>query len=155
MKAFRFRPAHVLALRRKQHELAEAQLARAQQERDAADCLVREAAEACGCAQRDWRAQMDAVHTAVAAERHRNWIALRQAERADRQRSLGVRQLEVHRATRAVQETFMRLRALERLRDRAWRKHQLDERRHDAVEMDHLAVIRFARRSRGGIDCDD
>jgi flagellar biosynthesis chaperone FliJ len=155
MKAFHFRAASILHLRRTQHEQAETQLARTQQERDAARRIVRAADEACDDAERAYRAELDAVHAAGAVERHWNWIALKQAERADRQRRLDERRLEVHRATRAVQETFMRLRALERLRDRAWQRYQVDARRHDAIEMDQLAVIQYARRTGGGIACDD
>jgi flagellar biosynthesis chaperone FliJ len=155
MKAFRFRASAVLDVRRKQHEQAESELARTQQERDAAARVVRDADDACGRAERDYRAQLGEAHATDAVERHRNWIALKQAERADRQRRLEERLLDVQRATRASQDTFMRLRALERLRDRVWQKYQADARRHDAIEMDQLAVIQYARRTGGGIACDD
>src|SRR5882724_6265299 len=118
MKAFRFRAETVLHLRRTQHEQAETQLARAQQERDAAQQTVHVADAVVGRAEAAFRAALGALHATDAVERHRNWIALKQAERADRQRQLEERLLEVQRATRVVQETLMRLRALERLRDR-------------------------------------
>jgi flagellar export protein FliJ len=155
MKAFRFRAETVLHLRRKQHEQAETQLARTQQERDVAQQIVHRADAAVSRAEAAFRAALGAVHAADAVERHRNWIALKQAERADRQRRLEERLLEVQRATRVVQETFMRLRALERLRDRAWKKYQVEERRQDGIAMDQLAVIQYARRSGEGINYDD
>lgn len=154
MRAFRFRAVHVLDLRRRQHEAAETQLARAQQERDAAERVLRAADEAAELAAGGLRGCLGSAHTAEAVERHRNWIALKEAERADRQRWLEERQLGVSRATRVVQETFMRLRALERLRDRSLHKYQHEVRRLDAIDMDQLAVLQHARKT-GGLNGDD
>lgn len=155
MKSFRFRAATVLDLRRRQHEHAGTQLARAQEERDAAQRAVDAAEAACACAQAEYREQIGTSHPAGLHERHRNWIARKQGETEDQRRQLEARQLGVHRATAEVQYTHMRLRVLERLRDRAWRAYQDETRRRDVIEMDHLAVMQHARRTRGGIDCDD
>ena len=155
MKPFHFRAATVLDLRRRQHEHAETQLARAQEERDAAQRAVDAAEAACARARAEYREQLGTSHPAGLHERHRNWIDRKQGETEDQRRQLEERQLGVHRATAEVQHTFMRLRALERLRDRAWRAYQDETRRRDAIEMDHLAVMQHARRTTGGIDCDD
>jgi flagellar export protein FliJ len=152
MKPFRFRAAAVLDLRRRQHEHAETQLARAQAERDAAQRAVAAAEAACARAHAEYREQLGTNHTAGLHERHRNWIARKQRETEDQRRQLDARLLEVHRATAEVQGTYMRLRALERLRDRAWRTYQDETRRRDAIDMDHLAVMQHARRTRGGIE---
>ena len=155
MKSFRFRAEAVLDLRRKEHEHAETQLARAQEERDAARCAL-DLAEMAGVrARADYRTGLGTSHQAELHERHRNWIDRKQAETEDRRRRLDERQRRVQRATAEVQHTFMRLRALERLRDRAWRTYQDETRRLDAIEMDYLAVMQHARRTRGGMDCDD
>jgi flagellar export protein FliJ len=155
MKPFRFRAAVVLDLRRRQHELAQTQLARAQQERDAAARRVGEAEEACQDARREYRASLDKGDAAGALERHRTWIARRQAETDDRRRQLEERHVAVHHAAAGLRHAYTRVRVLERLRDRAWEKHQDDVRRREAIEMDYLAVTQFARRMGGGIDCDD
>jgi flagellar export protein FliJ len=155
MIPFRFRAAAVLDLRRRQHELAQTQLAHAQRERDAAVQRVLDAEVATLDAEREYRASLVAGGEAGSFERHRTWIVRRQAETDDRRRQLETRLLAVHHATAAVRHTFTQVRVLERLRDRAWRKYQDEVRRREAIEMDHLAVIQYARRMRGGIDCDD
>jgi flagellar biosynthesis chaperone FliJ len=155
MTPFRFRAAAVLDVRRGQHELAQTQLAHAQQERDAAARVVCEAEEAGHRAEREYRASLDAGAAADALERHRTWIARRQAETDDRRRQLEERHLAVHHSAANVRRTYTQVRVLERLRDRAWRKYQDDVRHREAVEMDYLAVIQYARRMGGGIDCDD
>lgn len=155
MTLFRFRAAAVLNLRRRQHELAQTQLARTQQERDAAARVVREAEEARHSAEREYRALLDAGGAAGALERHRNWIARRQAETDGRRRQLEEQHLAVHHSAANVQHAYTQVRMLERLRDRAWRKYQDEVRRREAIEMDCLAVIQYARRMGGGIDCDD
>jgi len=155
MKPFHFRATVVLELRRRQHKDAEAQLARAQEERDGAQRAVDAAVAACAQARAEYRQQLSASHTAGLHERHQNWIDRKQGETEDRRRQLEARELAVRRATAEVQHTYMRLRALERLRDRAWRAYQDEARRRDAIEMDYLAVMQHARRTTGGIDCDD
>jgi flagellar export protein FliJ len=154
MTPFRFRAAAVLDVRRRQHELAQTQLAHAQQERDAAARLVCEAAEAGRGADREYRASLDAGAAAGALERHRNWMARLQAETDDRRRQLEERHLAVHHSAADVRHAYTRVRVLERLRDRAWRKYQVEVRRREAIELDYLAVIQYARRMEGGIDCD-
>jgi flagellar export protein FliJ len=155
MKPFRFRAEVVLDLRRRQHEQAQTQLARAQQERDAAAHIVGEAGQACQSAHRDYRASLDEGGAAGALERHRTWIARRQAETDDRRRQLEARHLAVAHAAEDLRHTYTRVRVLERLRDRAWKRYQDEARRREAIEMDYLAVTRFARRMAGGIDGDD
>ena len=142
----------MLDLRRRQHEHAETQLARAQEERDAAQRAVDAAEAACAKARAEYRQQLGTSHPAGLHERHRNWIDRKQRETEDQRRQLEERQLGVHRATNEVQYTYMKLRALERLRDRAWRTYQDETRRRDAIDMDHLAVMQHARRTRGGIE---
>jgi flagellar export protein FliJ len=154
MTPFRFRAAAVLDVRRRQHELAQTQLAHAQQERDAAARIVREAEEAGHCAERGYRASLEAGGAAGALERHRTWIARRQAETDDRRRQLDERHVAVHHAAADLRHAYTRVRVLERLRDRAWEKYQHEARRRESIEMDYLAVTQFARRMGGGIDCD-
>ncbi|MEZ5284218.1 MAG: hypothetical protein R2712_05285 [Vicinamibacterales bacterium] len=46
-------------------------------------------------------------------------------------------------ATAEVQLAYQRRRALERLRDRAWRRYQLEAGRQELREMNELATLRF------------
>ena len=149
MKRFHFRAATVLALRQRQYAIAQTQLARAQQERDAAAARVRDAESAVARAQVEFRGRLVEGGEVGALERHRNWMT-RQHARAERCRQQLVEQLKaVERATAEVRQTHRQARVLERLRDRAWRDYQAEAGRQDLIAMDELAVIQYARRMGG------
>jgi flagellar biosynthesis chaperone FliJ len=61
-------------------------------------------------------------------------------------RRLAERQLEVERAAADVRLAHRQVRILERLRDRAWRRHQAAEGRLEMTAMNELAVMQYARR---------
>jgi flagellar export protein FliJ len=129
---------------------------RGQQETAAATALAR--AEA---AFHEVKSQLDtaeddrrrAQETALSAERqgteshtllwHRNWI-VRLADIIElRRRELDTRALAVRQAEHAWREARRRRLALERMRDRAWRRHQQAEQRHELKMIDELARLRF------------
>jgi flagellar biosynthesis chaperone FliJ len=155
MKRFHFRPAAVLELSRQRHDAAQGQLARAQQERDKATRLRDEAVNAASRAEDDMTQRLLAGADVETVIRHRNWIAHQRAEAEGRGRAHAARQVEVERATADVRRTRRQMRALERLRDRMWRLHLKEADRHEAVEMDRLALSRFTRAKSGGSECDN
>ena len=155
MKRFHFRAATVLHLRQRQHEMAQSQLARVQQERETAADAVRQAESASIRAEREYHERLVMGGEAGGFERHRNWIVHQHAGAERCRRDLEERQLAVERATADVRRTHRQARVLERLRDRAWRDYQEEARRRDAIDLDEIAVIQHARRMGGGIDCDN
>jgi flagellar export protein FliJ len=155
MKRFRFRAEIVLNLRRREYELAQAQLAGIQRERDAAVHAVHEAEGTRALAEGEYRAWLDTGGDSGVLERHRNWITRQHAGVESCRRHLVERELEVERAAADVRRTHRRTRVLERLRERAVHDHRKEARRQDAIEMDHLAVIRYARRTGGGLNGGD
>lgn len=142
MPPFRFRLANVLAIwqRREDHaltflqgEIAEVALARAEVER-----LLRardEAGDGATAALADRRGGHDPAW-------HRNWIT-RLAQKLDA--AIGrVGKCEAREASaRAAWQRARRdRRVIERLRDRAGRRHAADSRRRELIEMDERAGLR-------------
>jgi flagellar export protein FliJ len=146
MKKFVFRAAKVLDLRRRQHDLALAELARKQEEREKASLAVSVADAAVDAAQAGYRQCLVAGGDTATFERHRTWILVRRAG-AERCRGLLVeREHEVERAAAHVRHTHRQVLILEKLREREWQHHQAEARRLESNDMDQLAVTQFARR---------
>ncbi|MCC7010573.1 MAG: flagellar export protein FliJ [Acidobacteria bacterium] len=143
MATFRFRAAAALERRREDETQALADLARVQARFHEASTSV-EAEVA-----RRARAEADA---AVVQRRgcdaetllwHRNWI-LRLASAVERLRQeRDACAADVERARAAWMEARRRRLALERMKERAWRRFQLAEQRQTAKELDELARLRF------------
>ena len=74
---------------------------------------------------------------------HRNWIVRLAASVIERRRELEARALDVRAADVAWREARRRRLALERLRERAFRRFLDDERRAEMKAMDELARIRY------------
>jgi flagellar export protein FliJ len=146
MKRFHFRAAKVLDLRRREHDLALAELARMQYQRETAAAAAGEADNAVNHAQREYRDCLVEGGESAIFERHRNWIIGQRAGAESCRRHLAQRQIEVERAAADVRRTHRQVLVLENLRDKAWQDYQAETRRLDAIEMDQLAVTQFARR---------
>lgn len=142
MSEFRFRAAAALELRRQQERAAAGDLARAEASLRDAHATLHEAE----------RVRTDAANALVAVQCqgtdiatlgwHRNWI-VRCADIAARQlRDVQTRAMAVQRAEEAWQEARRRHRALERLRDRAWRQYREAQERLELKRIDELARIR-------------
>lgn len=140
---FRFRAAAALEIKRKQEDQARLVAAKAdtewrdarQRATDAADAVRRDR-EALAGAQRhgieSWRAQW-----------HRAWIGRLELEVVERDKDRDERAAASAVAAAAAQEAFKRRRVLERLRDRAFRRHQQVVREQHAKDMNELATLRF------------
>lgn len=144
MRPFRFRAEIVLELRRREEDAARQALARARSLVERAHQAVAHAREAV----RDAGRALDAAAVSGSAhgtlEWHRSWII---RLRADVGRALGVA-AEADRAAGAaavaLSRAMQKKRALERLRDRAWRKYCVARDRAHVQEMDQLASLRYA-----------
>jgi flagellar FliJ protein len=143
MPEFRFRAAAALELRRRQESDAAVVLAAAESALRSAEGRV-ELAEA---------NRRTAQHDLVRVERggsdiatltwHRNWVA-RLAETIAGERSEVEKAAAVVREAEAAWREARRKRlALERLRERAWRRFQDEERRQEMKVIDELARLRF------------
>ena len=140
---FRFRAAAALDIRRKQEDAARLESAQAELALDTARQRADEAraavisggerlvnAQAAGL--ESWRVQW-----------HRAWIDQQRRQAAARADEAVAKAREAEAAQKAVQEAFKRRRVLERLRDRAARKHRRASDQQHVREMNDLATLRF------------
>lgn len=143
MRAFRFRAAAALDLRRKEEESARLRLAQAQSALDhtqqrlaAADSSARAAADRLNEAQaagtEAWRLSW-----------HQSWIRKQRLDADACRKTAAVSASVVERAAASVSVAHQKRRAIERLRERAWRRHQLDAGRVESRDMNQLANLRY------------
>ena len=157
MRPFRFRPAAVLELRRREEEAVRDVMVRAEAARLDAETRVRLAGETL-------REAVAALRTAesrgVAVGEllwHRTWIHRKRLEVEGRRQAALLAAVEASKAAVALREAVQRRRVLEKLRDRAWRRYAIDATRAHAREMDEVASLRAAAATidSGGSDADD
>jgi flagellar export protein FliJ len=140
---FRFRAAAALDLQRKREDEARLALARAEAAVEAAALRVAEADQAIGREGDDFIAVQRGGAPAWLLTWHRSWIDRQHQERDARRQEVAAAREAADRAAAAVREAHRRRRTLERLRDRAWRRHQLESDRHDTRQINELAGLRF------------
>jgi flagellar export protein FliJ len=146
MKAFKFRGAKLLDWRRLQADQARIAFVRAAESaRETAELLERAEASA-----RDTvREFLDVMRSAVdvpTIERYRNWIAVLRLRVTACERTHAERQLLADQAGAALQTAMRNVKIMERLRDRAERRHRESERQLEMKVINELATMRFARR---------
>ncbi len=143
MRPFRFRAGAALLLRRKQEDAARLDLARAERAREAALARAEAAAaSARQAAETETEARRHGVE-AWRIEWHRTWITKKQLEADAGRQAAAVSAEAADRAAAEVRLAYQRRRALERLRDRAWRRHQLEAAREEGKAMNELAGLRY------------
>ncbi|MDH4064624.1 MAG: hypothetical protein OEW19_09500 [Acidobacteriota bacterium] len=143
MRPFRFRAAAGLVMRRKQEDTARQHLAKAQSARQRAEDRAGAAAQA---AERAAAEDADARRAGAEGWRlqwHQSWIIKKRLEADAGRQAAAVSAEAADRAAAAVQLAYQRRRALERLRDRAWRRHQIDVGREELRDMNELATLRY------------
>ncbi|MFN7980573.1 MAG: hypothetical protein U0Q11_01830 [Vicinamibacterales bacterium] len=140
---FRFRAAAALDIRRKQEDAARLESAKAELALDNA----RQKAEAARAAViADGERLVNAQAAGLESWRvqwHRAWIDQQRRHAAARADDAVVKAREAEAAQKVVQEAFKRRRVLERLRDRAARKHRRAADQQHARDMNELATLRF------------
>jgi flagellar FliJ protein len=148
MAAFRFRPQVALDLRRREEEAAQRVVseARADSERAAQAYDGALAAFEAGVAR---AAAADGAGGSVTdAIWHRNWIRALRRELVRTEAHAEDRRVQLEAAEQALVVARERVKALERLRERAHAAHLERERREEQRAMDDLATLRFAIRQR-------
>ena len=156
MAEFRFRAQAALDLRHKEEDAAATALAQAEAafRRTAEQQNAKRAERETALAQR--LADQCAGIGAAALEWHWNWINGLAAAVDRLGRDLEVRRVEVGTAQQAWREARRRRLVLERMRDRMLKRHQQEERRKEARNVDELARIRFVNpeTTSGGVNRD-
>ncbi len=144
MRPFRFRAEIVLELRRREEDAARQALARARALVERAHQAVAQGREAVRLAGRalDAAAVDGSPHGTL--EWHRSWIVRLRAEVTRAQGVAAEADRAAGAAAVALSRAMQKKRALERLRDRAWRKYSVARDRAHVQEMDQLASLRYA-----------
>lgn len=150
MKAFRFRGARLLDWRRAQSDRARIEFARASESLREAARLAAEADERCRRATEDYHGALAVASDPSVLERHRNWIVRQEGTASACRRSHEDRRRAVDHAAEALRLAERRVRVMERLRERALRRHHDAARLAERKDFDHLAALQYARRTRAG-----
>jgi flagellar export protein FliJ len=139
---FRFRPQAALDLRRREHDAAQRELARAVAERQRRAALADAAAREVARARADSGSTSDLAHL----EWYRFWIVRLEQELAALHDELRAQDAIVGDRRQACLDARRRQEALERLRDRALAAHLAAEAEHERKTIDDTATQRFTRR---------
>jgi flagellar export protein FliJ len=145
VKPFRFRAARVLEWRMTAADAARGAFMRARESaRETAEQV--EAAEARRHSAEDsLRVDLGSPIDAPTLTRHRNWIDRQRAAVTAHQILHDERVAAVAAAATVLQDAARHVKVLERLRERALRRHQAAERREEMQRLDEFAVQQFAR----------
>jgi len=147
MKAFRFRAASILDLRRREEDEARSTLARANAVQHTAAERVQAAAQAAEAARGRLGEVFQSGAPAWLLGWHQSWMTKQRLDLDARRRDLAGASAAVATANTALREAYRRRRVLERLRDRAWQRYQNEARRQELREMDLLAGLRYLARA--------
>lgn len=153
MRRFHFRAQTVLALRQREEDAARTTLTRARALVERAHAKVAAARNAVSDAGGAFDAAAEAGSPNSLLEWHRSWIARLRADVQQALLTASAADQAAGAAAVALSRAMQKRRVLERLRERAWRRYCVARDRADAVEMDHLATVRFAYQAlNGGTD---
>ena len=144
MREFRFRAAAALELRRQQENAAGAALAQAEARFHEAEAVLQAA-----IAKRQTAQAVESETTrrgtdSATLEWHRNWIVRLATDVRRLRQESAVHAAALRAAETAWRDARRRRLALERLKDRAWRRFQQEQHRQELKVIDELARLRFA-----------
>ena len=150
---FRFRGARILDWRRVQADAARVAFVRATESvREAAD-RVADADDQSERAVSEYKTAMASPNDIGTLLRYRNWIGKQREHAAACRRQHAEQRVVAEQAAGVLQTAMRHVKVMERLRDRAWRRHLDAERQREMKELDQLATLQFARRkSVQGVD---
>ncbi|MEO8483125.1 MAG: flagellar FliJ family protein [Acidobacteriota bacterium] len=143
MPDFRFRAAAALELRRQQETAAATTLARAEALFHEAEALAARGDQARIEAQDAQRSAERRGTDMAALEWHRNWIVRLTLTVATLRREVDARAEVARQAEQGWREARRKRLALERMRERAWRRYQVEQQRQELKALDELARLRF------------
>ena len=152
MRPFKFRAKPVLALRQRQDDEAQRELANAVAARVAAEQAVEQATVAVDEAMLRSAKAKNTKHLPYLYDWHRNWIQSCQNGRRAAQELLDKRRQAERGVRGRAHETRRALRVIERWHERMWHAHADAARREEQRELDELGALRFSarRREEGG-----
>jgi flagellar export protein FliJ len=149
VSTFRFRAQRVLELRQQEADLARAAVQRAREQERACEAALA-SAEAQRDRFRDEYAMAIRGATRVAAiAQHRLWMERMDAAVRECLDLLQRRRGDTQVAVEALAAAVRRVRVLERLRERLWRRHVEAERLAETRTLDEIATLAYARRGEG------
>ena len=149
MSVFRFRAQAALDLRRRELAEAQANLAKAERDRQAARDGVDRATAAVTEAQQAAATQIGNRHSANELEWYRFWILRLDHERRAAGTRLRAREADVVTASAACLHAKQRCESLERLREKALSAHHAKEADAERKLIDELATRRFTMQHKG------
>ena len=143
MSPFRFRAAAALDLRRRQEQDAAAHLARAEAELAALQAQTREAEVTRERAQEQLATIERRGSDVVTLMWHRNWIVRLTQELTARRQRVDRQVDAVRQSEQSWRDARRRRLALERMYERALRRHRQDQQREELKVIDELARLRY------------
>jgi flagellar FliJ protein len=148
MATFHFRPQVALDLRRREEEAQQRVVSEARAISDRAAALFDDAQRAFDAGTARAAEAEAAGGSVIDSMWHRNWIRSLRRELARCEANAEDRRVQLETAEQALVVARERVKALERLKERAYEAHRERERRDEQKAMDDLATLRFALRQR-------
>jgi len=143
---FRFRGARLLEWRRVQADAARVAFVRATESVREAAARIVDADDRIERAAREFRSATEGLSDIGTIVRYRNWIDREREHAAVCRRQHDEHRVVADKAAGVLQTARRHVKVMERLRDRAWRRHLNAERRQEMKALDELATLQFARR---------
>jgi flagellar export protein FliJ len=145
VKAFRFRAARVLEWRTAAADAARSAFVRARESARETEARVEAADARCSAAAQALRAELASPIDVETIGRHRSWIDHQRAAVAACQQFHDERVAAAAVAADALRDAKRRVKVLERLRERALRRHTAAVQRQEMQRLDEFAVQQFVR----------
>jgi|SRR5262245_9368395 len=143
---FRFRGTRILDWRRVQADAARVAFVRATESVREAAVRVADADDQMAHAVRQYQAALASPRDIGTIVGYRNWIGKQREHAAVCRRQHDERRAVAEKAAGVLQIAMRQVKVMERLRDRAWRRHLDSEQRREMKELDQLATLQHARR---------